>query len=138
MTDIEKKLFRHQFCLLLITITLINHARGQTTLGSLSAVNGVTMHLCPLLCTIGDQWSCVPPPCPFPPCVDPAKYKSTDCCSYCPNGRFSRFSQSSFSFIEWESSGSACTKHSFRRSCMCWSLTYFLVLIQNELRVICD
>ena len=43
----------------------------------------------------------------------------------------------SFSEAEAREIGISCTNF-IRRSSMCWLLAYFLVLIQNELRVICD
>ena len=47
----------------------------------------VTAHICPFLCVLNGQYTCVPPPCPLPPCVDATK-APLECCEHCPNGIF--------------------------------------------------
>ncbi|KAL4218567.1 hypothetical protein ACF0H5_023301 [Mactra antiquata] len=47
----------------------------------------ITAQFCPYMCTIGDAILCNPPPCPPPQCVDPGKYRPTDCCEYCLDGQ---------------------------------------------------
>ena len=54
---------------------------------------------------------------------------------------FLKFKRSKFAFFTRRKIlfvGPSDSSRAFRRRYMCWLLTYFLVLIQNEFRVICD
>ncbi|KAL4218566.1 hypothetical protein ACF0H5_023300 [Mactra antiquata] len=71
---------------LLLNACVWSENSGADTIKATVSTKNVTAEFCPHPCTVGNNTICTPVPCPPPPCFDPARYKPTDCCVYCPHG----------------------------------------------------
>ena len=74
-------------CFILSVLQQASAINDTNSLPTTVSTKNITAHFCPHPCTVGNKTICTPVPCPPPPCFDPARYKPTDCCVYCPHGK---------------------------------------------------